>query len=123
MSDIDLNLLPDFIVETAEHLEELEGFLLRLNDTPKDLKLLNEIFRPVHTIKGSAQFIGVVLVAKLAHKMEDLLDLLRDGRKQCTEEMIAVFMQSKDRVTQLVLELDQMQAEVSSIDDLVDALG
>ena len=123
MSEIDLNLLPDFVVEAIEHLDELETLLMQLVDNPKNLGVLNEIFRPVHTIKGSAQFIGVAGVAKLSHRMEDLLDLLRAGRKACTEDIVTVLFQTRDRIVTLVSELEATQTETSSIDDLIDVLS
>ena len=79
MSDVDISLLPDYLVEAAEHLEEMESLLLKLADEPENVEVLDEIFRPIHSIKGAAQFIGLQSSSHLAHRLEDLLDLLRNG--------------------------------------------
>ncbi|MCW8911505.1 MAG: Hpt domain-containing protein, partial [Gammaproteobacteria bacterium] len=122
MSEIDLSQLPDFIVEATEHLEEMETLLLQLVESPDDLEILNEIFRPVHTIKGSAQFIGVARVSMLAHRLEDLMDKLRDGSMQSTPAIVETLIETRDRIVQLVKELEQSQEEESSVDDLIDKL-
>ncbi len=122
MSEIDLSQLPDFIVEATEHLEEMETLLLQLVETPDDLEILNEIFRPVHTIKGSAQFIGLTKVSALAHRLEDLMDKLRDASMQATPTIVEVLIEARDRIVQLVKELEHTQEEESSIDDLKDKL-
>ena len=122
MSEIDLSQLPDFIVEATEHLEEMETLLLQLVENPDDLEILNEIFRPVHTIKGSAQFIGLAKVSVLAHRLEDLMDKLRDASMQATPVIVETLIEARDRIVQLVKELEQTQEEESSIDDLIDKL-
>ena len=122
MSEIELSQLPDFIVEATEHLEEMETLLLQLADNPNDLEILNEIFRPIHTIKGSAQFIGIARVSRLTHRLEDLLDKLRDGSMQSTPVIVETLIEGRDRIVQLVKELEQNQEEVSSVDDLIDKL-
>ena len=119
MSEIDLSQLPDFIIEATEHLEEMEALLLQLADSPDDLEILNEIFRPVHTIKGSAQFIGVARVSKLTHRLEDLMDKLRDGTMASTPAIVETLIEAKDRITQLCKELENTQEEESEVDDLI----
>ena len=76
----DNSLLQDFITETGEHLEDTERNLLRLEQQPEDAGVLNEIFRSIHTIKGSSEYLGLERIAELTHKLENLLDLLRRGR-------------------------------------------
>ncbi|MEL7485160.1 MAG: Hpt domain-containing protein, partial [Planctomycetota bacterium] len=55
----DPEILQDFLTESGELLEELEGDLVTLESTPDDLELINQIFRALHTIKGSASFLGL----------------------------------------------------------------
>ena len=55
---MDPELFSDFIVEAKEHLETIEPNLLELEKTPDNLALLNEIFRPMHSLKGSSGFFG-----------------------------------------------------------------
>ncbi|MDH5640820.1 MAG: Hpt domain-containing protein, partial [Nitrospira sp.] len=70
MSEINLALLNDFIIEAGEHLDEIEVLLLRLADNPNDLETLNDIFRPVHNIKGGSQITGLDKVSRLSHRLE-----------------------------------------------------
>ncbi len=123
MSNIDLSLLPDFIVEAEEHLEELEALLLKLVQQPDDLELLNDIFRPIHTIKGGAQYIGLEKISQLSHRLEDLLDLLRNGNLPSNNEIVEVLISAADRINHLVKELEATQHEESEVDDLLQRLG
>ncbi|MDH5423895.1 MAG: chemotaxis protein CheA [Gammaproteobacteria bacterium] len=123
MSEIELSQLPDFIVEATEHLEEMETLLLQLVESPDDLEILNELFRPVHTIKGSAQFIGIKRISELTHRLEDLMDKLRDATMVATPFIIETLIEARDRIIQLVKELERTQTEESSVDDLLDKLS
>jgi len=113
------SLLQDFIAETGEHLEGTERNLLRLEQQPDDAEILNEIFRSVHTIKGSSEYLGMERIAELSHKLESLLDLMRRGDRTVDSGVIDLLMSCNDRIGVLVSELDQRQAEQSSIEDLV----
>lgn len=122
MSNIDLTLLPDFIVEASEHLDEMESLLLQLVENPGDAEILNEVFRPVHTIKGAAQFMGIEKIAGLSHRLEDLLDQLRSGDRTSSLVIVELLISVRDRIVLLVSELEQSQQEDSEIDDLIEAL-
>ena len=74
---VDHSLLQDFITEATEHLEEMESSLLALEKDPDSRETLDEIFRAIHSIKGASQFVGLERISELSHKMENLLDLLR----------------------------------------------
>jgi two-component system chemotaxis sensor kinase CheA len=119
MSNIDLSLLPDFIVEAEEHLEEMEALLLQLVQQPDNLEVFNDIFRPIHTIKGGAQYIGLEKISKLSHRLEDLLDLLREGDIPSSSEMVDTLISGTDRIALLVSELEATQREDTNVDDLV----
>ena len=113
------SLLQDFITETGEHLEETERNLLRLEQQPDDAETLNRIFRSIHTIKGSSEYLGLERVAELSHKLESLLELLRRGERGVDGAVIDLMMGCNDRIGALVGELDRHREERSSIDDLV----
>ena len=119
----DKSLLQDFITETGEHLEETERNLLQLEQQPDDAETLNKIFRSIHTIKGSSEYLGLVRVAELSHKLESLLELVRRGERGVDKALIDLLMGCNDRIGTLVDELDQHQEERSSIDDLVSDLN
>jgi HPt (histidine-containing phosphotransfer) domain-containing protein len=69
-----------FIGEAIDHLGTIEATVLHLEANPDDQKLLNDVFRPFHTIKGNAGALGVKSVQEFAHKVENLLDLGRSGK-------------------------------------------
>jgi two-component system chemotaxis sensor kinase CheA len=119
MIEIDSSLLNDFATEAGEHLEEMESVLLRLAQEPDKRELLDDIFRPIHTIKGASQFMGLERISGLSHKAEDLLDLLRRGEKPLTQGTIDTLMEVKDRITLLVSELMNAQGEQTEVADLV----
>ena len=115
----DNSLLQDFITETGEHLEDTERNLLRLEQQPEDAGVLNEIFRSIHTIKGSSEYLGLERIAELTHKLENLLDLLRRGERGMDAGIIDLLIGTNDRMSQLVDDLAQHQQEQTPIDDLV----
>ena len=73
-------MLGDFLTEAGELLSDVDNKLVELERRPDDGKLLNDIFRGFHTIKGGAGFLGVAPLVELCHLTENLFDLLR-GRK------------------------------------------
>jgi two-component system chemotaxis sensor kinase CheA len=91
-----------FFEEAAEHLASLEEGLLRLEDAPQDLELLNSIFRAAHSIKGASSTFGFADVAKFTHGMEGLLDRLRDGQMIATSQLIESLLRGADMLTLLI---------------------
>jgi two-component system chemotaxis sensor kinase CheA len=118
---IDMSMLPDFITEAEEHLEELENSLLQLEQGQgrENKEVMDALFRSVHTIKGAAQFVGIDRVAGLSHKLENLLDLIRKGSQPLTPAVTDLLIEGKDRIAQLINELQRNQAEETEVDDLL----
>ena len=116
---IDLSLLQDFITEAHEHLEEMESSILKLEKDPDDKEIMNDIFRAIHTIKGASQFVGLPRISELSHKMENLLDLLRQGEKELDQDITDTLIDTRDRLESLTKELEVDQEEKSEIDDLL----
>jgi two-component system, chemotaxis family, sensor kinase CheA len=77
--EFDPEILQDFITESGELLEQLEGDLVHLESTPEDPELLNQIFRALHTIKGSASFLAMTNLVAIAHSAESALNTARNG--------------------------------------------
>ncbi len=75
-------LLNEFLIETTENSSELDGQLVRLEQNPNDPELLGNIFRLVHTIKGTCGFLGLPRLEAVAHAAENVLDKFRDGKMQ-----------------------------------------
>ena len=103
----DAELAGMFFAEALDHLGSIEATVLQLEATPADVKLLNDVFRPFHTVKGNAGALGVSRVQELAHKVENLLDLARSGQLAMAPDDFDLVLRSVDVVTTLLLDLQQ----------------
>lgn len=92
----DSGLLTIFVDESLESLAGLEASLIALAEAPDLRSEVEAIFRPVHTIKGSAPFFGFMEVQRLAHAMETILDHLRKGDMRCSKEIIDALLAGLD---------------------------
>jgi len=89
-------LTREFLIESQEGLDRMERCLTELEERPQDAGLLGDIFRSVHTIKGTTGFLGFKRLEKLAHAGENLLGLLRDGKLTADGPMITGLLQLMD---------------------------
>jgi len=103
---MDPELFADFIVEAKEHLETIEPNLLELEKNPGNLSLLNEIFRPMHSLKGASGFLGLNNINGLAHKAENILDELRKGNMRVTAEIMDVILAATDGLRTIIDSLE-----------------
>ena len=107
----DPELFADFIAEAKEHLETIEPNLLELEKAPGNLALLNDIFRPMHSLKGASGFLGLNRINQLAHKSENILDELRKGSMVVTPEIMDVILASTDALRQIIDNLESNNSE------------
>ena len=91
-----------FFEEAAEHLAVVEEGLLELEQHPEDLDLLNKIFRSAHSIKGTTGMFGFNAVAQFTHKIETLLDLLRNGQKKVSPSIADLLLKATDCLKTLI---------------------
>jgi len=82
-------LTREFLIESQEGLDRMERCLTELEERPEDRELLAEIFRAVHTIKGTTGFLGFSRLESLAHAGENLLGLLRDGKLSANGDIVS----------------------------------
>lgn len=75
---LDPELMQDFLTESGELLEQLDQDLIKLETTPTDPELLNQVFRALHTIKGSASFLALTNLVAIAHAAESALNAARN---------------------------------------------
>jgi len=123
MNNINTALLHDFIDESKEHLDEMESLLLQISSDLDNTDLLNDIFRTMHNVKGASQITGLDKISRLSHRLEDLLDLLRQDQMPLSAKTIDLLITGRDRIVQLVSELEESQQELSSVDELIDRLS
>lgn len=94
-----------FVEESKEHLQNLNTSLLELEKDPKNVSVLNEIFRVAHTIKGMAGTMGFTHMATLTHDMEDVLDALRNGRILVSSAVVDCLFKCLDALENYVSEV------------------
>jgi two-component system chemotaxis sensor kinase CheA len=111
------DLLADFLTETHEGLVALDVALLRLEKSPNDKPTLSEIFRLVHTIKGTCGFLGLARLERVAHAAENILGLYRDGALTVTPAGVTLVLRALDRIKDIVGALERSGAEPEG-DDL-----
>ncbi|MDR0338881.1 MAG: chemotaxis protein CheA, partial [Desulfovibrio sp.] len=113
---MDPEIFADFIIEAKEHLETIEPNLLELEKAPDNLSLLNEIFRPMHSLKGASGFLGLNKMNGLAHKAENILDGLRKGDMAVNSDIMDVILASTDALRQMIdnLETSNTEGEVDT---------
>ncbi|HTS40513.1 MAG TPA: chemotaxis protein CheW [Stellaceae bacterium] len=110
------DLLQEFLTETNESLDTVDVELVRFEQEPNNAKILDNIFRLVHTIKGTCGFLGLPRLAALAHAAETLMGKFRDGMP-VTEEAVTLVLFTIDRVKELLAELEQHEREPNGTDD------
>ncbi|MEZ5786492.1 MAG: hybrid sensor histidine kinase/response regulator [Xanthobacteraceae bacterium] len=116
------DLLREFLTETNESLDVVDVELVRFEQDPNNAKILDNIFRLVHTIKGTCGFLGLPRLEALAHAAETLMGKFRDGMP-VTGEAVTLILSTIDRIKALLDQLEQNQEEPSGEDrDLIDEL-
>ncbi|MCA1749024.1 MAG: chemotaxis protein CheA [Sphingomonadales bacterium] len=117
-------LLAEFIAETRETLEKISSDLVAWEAEPSNRARLDEIFRFVHTVKGSCGFLDLPRLEKLSHCTEDLLQRFRSGEREPSHDLVSAILAVVDRITQLVDRLDAGESiDDGDDDDLLKALS
>ncbi len=117
------DLIAEFLTETAESLEVVDSELVRFEANPNDRKTLDNIFRLVHTIKGTCGFLGLQRLEAVAHAGETLLGRFRDGKLEVTPIAVTLVLHSIDRIKVILAGLEQTGNEPDGNDhDLIGQL-
>lgn len=95
-----------FIDESKERLNSLDDNILKLEKDPSDANIVDEIFRVAHTLKGMAAAMGFKDIASLTHHMEDILDLIREGKAEINDNVISVLFDCRDVLFQRVEDIE-----------------
>ncbi len=98
MNDEMAEILNDFLAESTEMLEALDQHFVKLEAEPTNTDLLNEIFRCMHSMKGSAGFLGFAHLVEVAHQGESLLNKLRQGEMSVSPFIIDIILEAVDVV-------------------------
>ncbi|HSN65230.1 MAG TPA: Hpt domain-containing protein, partial [Fusibacter sp.] len=100
-----------FIDESKEHLQTMNEILLVLEGDVENLSHLGEIFRIAHTLKGMSGTMGFTKVADLTHKMENVLDLVRNGILKVDSAIVDVLFECFDALEEYIENLEKTGKE------------
>ncbi|MEX0842404.1 MAG: chemotaxis protein CheW [Xanthobacteraceae bacterium] len=116
------DLLREFLTETNENLGVIDRELVRFEQEPNNASILANIFRLVHTIKGTCGFLGLPRLEALTHSAETLMGKFRDGMP-VTGEAVTIILFTIDRIKEILDELEKRQKEPNGTDaDLIASL-
>ena len=116
------DLLREFVTETNESLDVVDVELVRFEQDPNNAKILDNIFRLVHTIKGTCGFLGLPRLEALAHAAETLMGKFRDGAP-ASSEAVTLILATIDRIKTILESLERAQREPEGADtDLISSL-
>jgi len=110
------DLLCEFLTETNESLDVVDNQLVKFEQDPNNAKILDNIFRLVHTIKGTCGFLGLPRLEALAHAAETLMGKFRDGMP-VTGAAVTLILTTIDRIKDILGQLEATEAEPQGADD------
>jgi len=113
MDDETQEILNDFLTETTEMIDGLDQKFVELETQPDNKDLLNEIFRAMHSMKGSAGFLGFTHLVDITHRAESILNKLRQGEMAVAPEIITVILETVDTVKVIMTEIRSSGTDIS----------
>lgn len=117
------DLLNEFLTETGESIDVVDVELVKLEQDPNNKEVLDNIFRLVHTIKGTCGFLGLPRLESVAHASENVLGKFRDGELEVSEHAVTVILESLDRIKEILAGLEATEEEPEGDDtDLISRL-
>jgi len=102
----DREILVEFVNEAHEHLAQIERAALALEENPSDEQGLHQVFAACHTLKGGAGLLNLIPINQLAHELESLLDLVREGKTTLTPDKVSVILSGRDCLKTFVCEIE-----------------
>jgi two-component system chemotaxis sensor kinase CheA len=120
--DLDEDILADFMIEAGEILEQLQEQLVELENNPEDTDLLNAIFRGYHTVKGGAGFLSLTELVDICHGAENVFDVMRNGQRTLTPELMDVILQATDVVVSMFEQVKEREPLTPAPAELIDVL-
>lgn len=112
-SEVNSELLLGFLDESIDALNAVDGLFIKLETNPSDIEIVNEIFRPVHSLKGNAAYFGLMELKKLAHTIENLLDQIRNGKCHVNRAIIDCILPGIDTLRTMLNEVRNGREEIS----------
>jgi two-component system chemotaxis sensor kinase CheA len=104
-------LIRDFLTETTEGLQALDTKLVELETRPEDDDLIGNIFRVMHTIKGTCGFLGLNKLSSFAHAGENVMDKIRNKQLKITSDNITIILEAVDAIKEIVVYISEHEVE------------
>jgi len=120
MSDSQSDIIQEFLVESFDNLSNINDDLTQYEKNIEDYELLNSIYRKIHTLKGSASFLGLTKLQEITHTVESILDHIRDKDFNVNSDLIDIFLESFDICVHLLrnIENNGVEGELDTSDIL-----
>src|SRR5215831_11773335 len=104
-------IVREFLVETSENLVQLDLDLVTLEKEPGERETLGRVFRTLHTVKGTAGFLGLQKLQAVAHAAENLLSRFRDGVLIFNPEIANALLAVVDAVRQMLAKVEESETD------------
>lgn len=111
MTSIGDPVLDIYLEETSERLDSIEAGLLKLeNSSQRDEALINSIFRDAHSVKAGANLLKLEVIEELSHKLENILEMIRQAQLEASEIIITTSLESVDKLRELIENIENNEA-------------
>jgi two-component system chemotaxis sensor kinase CheA len=119
------DILREFLLESFENLSRLDLEMVELERDPGNLELLGSVFRTIHTIKGTCGFVGFSRLQALAHRTEDILNELREGRMRLDGRLTSLLLKAVDAIKRILnsIQADSTEGELFESEVLAELAG
>lgn len=107
----DVEIFEGFLDESTDQINNIEEYVIALEETPEDMGIINSLFRVFHSLKGAAGFLGINDVNFLCHDAENLLDRARKSDITVNSEFIDVVLSVRDLLEKLIASVDELIRE------------
>ena len=111
-----------FLEESEDQIEELNANLLRLESDHNNPEIINDIFRAAHSLKSSAAFVGLYNLSDLAHKMENLLQKIREGKLSINVNLVNLLFECFDLIKEVIDAVGRGEKRDNSYSDMISRL-
>ena len=116
------DVLKEFVIEAEENLESFSEEMVNWEKHKDNKDILNDLYRKIHTVKGSAGFLGIDNMAELAHKIEDIMSKIRDGKLTLNAEMVDAMLEGTDKLVAIVKMLKEFKVPDVDVKDTINKL-
>src|SRR5712671_6557668 len=105
------DIVRDFLLESHENLAQLDLDLVSLEKDPRERETLSRAFRALHTVKGTAGFLGLEKLQAVAHAAENLLSRLRAGELLFNPDIATALLRTVDAVRQMLVSVEATEQD------------